>query len=93
MNHAQQLDAVGVHNIENAMGLGGEAANPLLPNFRPFSAHLGLLGDVGDDVVEPPQVFIRAGFPGVSGDVAPNPEQILLGARPADDTRHGYTRR
>jgi hypothetical protein len=48
-----------------------------------------LLGDVGDDVVEPPQVFIRAGFAGVIGDIAPNPEQILPGARPADDTPHG----
>ena len=88
MNHSHQLHAIRESDVENDMGLGDETAYPLLLNFRALASHQRLLRDVGDHVIQPPQVFIRTYFAGVVGNVSPNAQQILPSSRPANDARH-----
>jgi hypothetical protein len=88
VDHAHQLDAIEESNVENDMGLGGQAANALLLDLRARPTHQRLLRYVGDDVVQATQIFIRSRLTGFAGDVAPNFDEILKSSRSANDTRH-----
>jgi hypothetical protein len=89
VDHTHQLHAIGESNVEDDMGLGGEAANILVLNLRAHPAHRRLLRDIGDDVVQAAQIFIRSRLTGIAGGVSPYFDEILKGSRPAHDTRHG----